>query len=936
MRFQKMPAMVLRSHGVALRCTYALPIIFWLVCCAAFAAPGEDHFERAKAYYDRGEHAAAVIELKNILSKDPDLAEVRLLLGQTHLRLGNATAAVKELRRARELGAAREAWLIALGRAYLLQHQPRELLQQISAEPEDPPALKARIHALHAEAHLLLLEVAQAEKDLAQAQALAPANVDVLVVVARFAFARQDRTGAYGYLDQVLAAAPESVEAWVLRGDMERTDGRLQEAIDAYSKALDVQPGHPSARFGKTAAHISGGDYTAAARELEHAQPNLLMTHYLKGVLAFHEDAYDEAENQLSAVLRMAPAHSPSQLLFGAIDYHRSRYESAEMHLSGYLRSVPGNIGATKLLAATRLKSNRPRDAIALLETARNPGNDDAQLLALLGTAYLQHGEHERGAELLQAAAALEPGLTAIRTNLALGYLGVDDPDGAIAELNVVLQLDPEAVRADVLLVFVHMQRQQYDAALAAAQALAKKEPKAVYPHNLIAAAYVGKGDLAAARTHFEQALHLDPSFLAAALNLARIDEQQGDTASAQQRYRKVLQSQPDHLGALLELTRLSLDAGDRQQAIGWLEKAQRAHPGSLDAGILLTRQYLDQHHTEKALAVAWRLQKELRDHPAALRMLGETQLAGNDHAGASHSFERLVALRPESADARYWLARTFAQAGDTPRARQTLAQALEKDNRHLPALHASARLALKEDHAEFALHTAERVQDYYPSSPVGFHLEGDIHRQVGNHVQAASAYQEANDRAPNAASSVGLYQVRKMLGDHQQSVAALTGWLEHRPDDVGVRLLLAAEYQQQGRADDAIREYEAVRAARPGEATVWNNLAWLYEMKNDSRSLEYAEQAYSLAPRPEVADTLGWILVNRGQTKRSLTLIQEASIYAPHNLGIRYHLAAALHKAGQQEQARKELRRLLASPDDFPDRAAAEKLYAELKQEQQ
>ena len=110
------------------------------------------------------------------------------------------------------------------------------------------------------------------------------------------------------------------------------------------------------------------------------------------------------------------------------------------------------------------------------------------------------------------------------------------------------------------------------------------------------------------------------------------------------------------------------------------------------------------------------------------------------------------------------------------------------------------------------------------------------------------------------------------------------------------------------------------------------NNLAWLYQEENNPEGVKYAERAYQLVPnRPEVIDTLGWLLVQNGETNRGLVLLQEAATKAPHIPDIRYHMAAALEKAGRRDEARKELDRLLKSNKTFPERDKAEALREQL-----
>ena len=68
----------------------------------------QEYVEDARAYYERGEFNAGIIQLKNALLAEPENAHARLLLGRCYLQLKNGLAAEKELGLAKDLGLARE------------------------------------------------------------------------------------------------------------------------------------------------------------------------------------------------------------------------------------------------------------------------------------------------------------------------------------------------------------------------------------------------------------------------------------------------------------------------------------------------------------------------------------------------------------------------------------------------------------------------------------------------------------------------------------------------------------------------------------------------------------------------------------------------------------------------------------------------------------
>ena len=77
--------------------------------------------------------------------------------------------------------------------------------------------------------------------------------------------------------------------------------------------------------------------------------------------------------------------------------------------------------------------------------------------------------------------------------------------------------------------------------------------------------------------------------------------------------------------------------------------------------------------------------------------------------------------------------------------------------------------------------------------------------------------------------------------------------------------------------------------------------------------------------------DTLGWILVEKGDTGRGLALLQKAVSLAPDVGEIRYHLATGLVKSGDKVKARKELETLLNSGKTFPSREEARALLKQI-----
>jgi len=112
----------------------------------------------------------------------------------------------------------------------------------------------------------------------------------------------------------------------------------------------------------------------------------------------------------------------------------------------------------------------------------------------------------------------------------------------------------------------------------------------------------------------------------------------------------------------------------------------------------------------------------------------------------------------------------------------------------------------------------------------------------------------------------------------------------------------------------------------------VLNNLAWVAGQMKDPKAVEYAEKANSLAPnQAHIMDTLGTLLVENGDTARGVELLRKASALEPKSATIRLNLAKGLIKAGQKDDAKRELEVLAKLGSQFPQQAEVTELMKRL-----
>ncbi len=196
----------------------------------------------------------------------------------------------------------------------------------------------------------------------------------------------------------------------------------------------------------------------------------------------------------------------------------------------------------------------------------------------------------------------------------------------------------------------------------------------------------------------------------------------------------------------------------------------------------------------------------------------------------------------------------------------------------------------------------------------------------------AAGAYENALRLGPSTVNALRLFNARRRAGAPEAAYRVMSGWLKDHPTDLRSRLYMAGALVRDGRLNDALPHYEFAVKSAPNDYAVMNDAASAFHLLKDPRALGYAEKAYKLRPKnPQVLDTLGWILAERGDLQRALPLLKAAVAAAPSAGDIRYHYAAALAKTGNNAEARKELQRLLDSNIKFDQREQARRLLGQV-----
>ena len=591
--------------------THALVFLAMLAPAAGCSKTPQEHLQLAQKAVQKADLKTAVIELKTVLSKEPNNREARLLLGKSYFDLAMYPDAENELNKARKLGAEDDQALPVLAKTLLRLGEPQKVLALETPANGLSPQSLASLYATRAEAQMSQGNRAEAEAAVNAGKKSDPNHPELLLAQARLALADKQKTQAEQLVDAALKSNPKFTDALYLKAGLLQSDGKDSEALKVYQQITTNDPLQYRAHLAVASLYLNKGDFEAADQAVKAAEKvagKAPQVKYARGILELRRGNLEKADSALQDVLRIAPDHLPSLLAYATVSYGLGHYEQSINSAGKVLGAVPNNLLAGKVLAGSLLKTGDVNGALKTLGPLLPKYPDDAKLLALAGETYLRAKDYNKAMGYLGRASELDPKNAAVKTSLAAGHLAEGESDKALTDLEQAVSLSTKPGQADLALVMLYLRNKEYDQALQAIASLEKKLPNNPVTHNLRAAALLGKQDRAGARKALEQALAIQPTFFPAAVNLARLDMAENKPDAARKRFEAILEKDKNNIQAMLALADLAAIQKKESEYVSWLEKAAKADSKAIKPRAALARYYLAKKQNQKALALPTRL----------------------------------------------------------------------------------------------------------------------------------------------------------------------------------------------------------------------------------------------------------------------------------------------------------------------------------------
>jgi choline-sulfatase len=238
-------------------------------------------YGRAIAVATLGHLEESDVELQSILAKDPDLSDVRLMLGLNQQRMGKNAEALDQFR---------------------------------AVLASDPTSAVAHLDA--GLSYFNLRQFDQAGKELNATLAISPGYVKAEILLAKTLAQKGNLEGATAEFNQVLAQTPDNYEAHDGLGTVAAMRGDFAESERQLKTALALEPGAVETHNTLGNVYLHKGELSAARDEFEEVlrlKPNYASAHYNLGVTLGALKDIEGARAEFARALQADPNYQPAR-----------------------------------------------------------------------------------------------------------------------------------------------------------------------------------------------------------------------------------------------------------------------------------------------------------------------------------------------------------------------------------------------------------------------------------------------------------------------------------------------------------------------------------------------------------------------------------------------------------------------------------------------
>ncbi len=861
------------------RCTQSTRILITVILCLFMLACGgrsvEEHIAQAQQHIQSGDANTAIIELKAAIQSDPKNAQARFLLGKIYMEMNDYASAEKELTRARDLGYSAADVIPLLSQAFQRNQTVVGLSTIDTSSVKDDAAAQAQVSFYKLQSLVELEQKDEAKALLDEIRVLDTDSVYRDLALVYETIMANDATGAELQLSKIRKEAPANRDLLNILARLYIIQNKRSEALEVMGEYVTQSPDDLETLFTYTGLLIEAGNTEEAkvhADKLIDISPNNPLLNQMYAVILASEDnhkgAFDAAEKSIS----LGNLNPVARVIAGYSAYKMNDFINANKHLSFIASDLPDNHPGLKMLASSQLELGLSLQASQILARVSPEDSAHSELYSKLGYELIQDGYIDEAKVLIEQTEQTATNNVDL-TRIGILKLSVNDLDG-ILDLEAAAKSAPDDVSTQAILATAYLANRDYDKALQLAgnwQALMPTEAKA---YVLEAEAAVATDDLTRAQVALETAEGLAPNDPVVGMSMVRLMVKQQNYTDAFTRVESVLATAPTFEPALLMYYMLGKELDNGKDPIIYLDRAIAEQP-TPSMYLLKARVLNSQGKYDEALAVLANHQAVDDDSQQYWISKGQALVASDKVNSAQDHYALWLEAYPNSFDA--LLGRLVIH---DVKNEHTQGLALIKSK---PILRKQLPIKVMELNFLTRLGNTNSARKIYNELADNVKALGDIqalNAQLflleNKPKQAIEPAQIGYKSRNNRRNMVTLFKAYEGANNPADAIKVLNEYVTQKPDD-GVAKMLLAERSMQSNPRKAITIYTEIVQQQPSNFVALNNLAHLlYTQDELDKASEYATNAMAIKPdNASVVDTLAQIYIAQEKYQDALALYQ-------------------------------------------------------------
>jgi tetratricopeptide (TPR) repeat protein len=405
----------------------------------------------------------------------------------------------------------------------------------------------------------------------------------------------------------VVKKSPNKERAHTNLGSALTKNGKFDEAIRHFQKALLLGPKFPETHFSFAAALVKQSKLDEAVVHYKKAlkmDPGYIEAYNNMGIALMKQDKNQEAIAQYHKALQINPEYVDAHNNLGSALAKMGKTDEAIEQYNKALQINPDYAKGHHNIGILLYKQGKTSEALELYHKALQIDPDFVEVYNSLGIVLAKMGKTNEAIKQFNIALHIDPEDTEALFNMGDALVKQGKNEQAINYLNQALQIDPGYAEAHSNLGSVYTKQGNLEKAIYHSNEALRLNPQLVEPHNNLGIALMHEGKIDAAISQFQKALQLKPDFIMAENNLNRALTIQKELETEISRLQELLKDNPENVELHFQLGNLYFRKGDQRQAIQRYNKALQLNPKFVPALNNLALVTAANKEYDKALAI--------------------------------------------------------------------------------------------------------------------------------------------------------------------------------------------------------------------------------------------------------------------------------------------------------------------------------------------